>query len=483
MFNVRLGKESGAATSKAYLRPLVTSHLTAIYTMADALTILFSLYLSLFNSPQDVRTHDVVTLGYVSSTLVFVLVASRHGLYRSWRVTPMLTELRQVLTAWAITSAVLSLGAFLGGYAQFVADTPALAMWLVVTPVVLSLQRIVVRYAFRIVRIAGRNYRTVAVVGNTAASERIIDTINRSSWMGLRLHGVYDDRREPRDDTATRSRSQGSFDELLEAARAGEVDVVYLALPLRAVERIRTQIMKLMDTTASVYLMPDFFEFGLMESQLTYFGDLPMLTVSESPFNGVEGWTKRASDIVIASVILMLIALPMLFIAIGIKATSPGPVLFKQRRFGLNGKPIEVWKFRSMKVIEDGQNVFTQATRNDSRVTPFGAWLRRTSLDELPQFINVLQGSMSVVGPRPHPVALNESFRHLIPGYMLRHKVKPGITGWAQINGWRGETDTTEKMAKRIEYDIEYVRRWSLAFDLKIIALTALHITHDEHAY
>jgi putative colanic acid biosynthesis UDP-glucose lipid carrier transferase len=483
MVNIKLGKGVAGSSGRAYLRPLVTSHLTALYTVCDGMTILVAMYLSFVLTGASERGSDTITLAYVSGALLFVIIGSRHGLYRSWRVTPMITELRLVLTAWSITSAFLSLGALLGGYAQYVASHPSLVVWLVLTPVTLSMQRVVVRHVFRALRMAGRNYRTAAVVGNTVAAERIIETINCSSWMGLRLHGLYDDRSTPREPTSASGLQVGNFDDLLAAAHRSEVDVIYLALPLRAVERIRGQIMKLMDTTASVYLVPDFLEFGLMESQIAYFGDLPTLTVSESPFNGVEGWSKRACDIVLSSLILLAISIPMLIIAAGVKLTSPGPVLFKQQRYGLNGKSIEVWKFRSMSASREDEQVFRQATRNDSRVTPFGQFLRRTSLDELPQFINVLQGHMSIVGPRPHPVALNESFRSLIPGYMLRHKVKPGITGWAQINGWRGETDTLEKMSKRIEFDIEYVRRWSLLFDLRIIFLTVFRVLNDRHAY
>ncbi|SDX51503.1 putative colanic acid biosysnthesis UDP-glucose lipid carrier transferase [Pseudomonas syringae] len=180
---------------------------------------------------------------------------------------------------------------------------------------------------------------------------------------------------------------------------------------------------------------------------------------------------KRAEDIVLSSLILLLIALPLLLIAIAIKLTSPGPVLFRQRRYGLDGRSIMVWKFRSMSVQENG-DVVHQATRNDARVTPLGGFLRRTSLDELPQFFNVLYGDMSIVGPRPHAVAHNEQYRKQVSGYMLRHKVKPGITGWAQINGWRGETDTLDKMRMRIEFDLEYIERWSIWLDLKIILLT-----------
>jgi putative colanic acid biosynthesis UDP-glucose lipid carrier transferase len=201
---------------------------------------------------------------------------------------------------------------------------------------------------------------------------------------------------------------------------------------------------------------------------IDHVGGLPVLAVCETPFYGVNGMVKRISDLVLATLILILISPLLAAIAIAVKATSPGPAIFRQRRYGLDGREIVVYKFRSMTVAEDG-DVVRQATRNDSRVTRFGAFLRRTSLDELPQFINVLQGRMSIVGPRPHAVAHNEMYRKLIRSYMIRHKVRPGITGWAQVNGLRGETDTVEKMKARIEYDLDYLRHWSLKLDLAII--------------
>ena len=207
-----------------------------------------------------------------------------------------------------------------------------------------------------------------------------------------------------------------------------------------------------------------------------------LLSIYDTPLNGLGQWLKRLEDLVLGSIILAMISLPMLAIAIGIKLTSRGPVLFKQDRYGLDGQKIKVWKFRSMRTMENGAKV-TQATKGDPRITPFGAFLRRTSLDELPQFFNVLQGSMSIVGPRPHAVAHNEEYRQLISGYMLRHKVKPGITGWAQINGWRGETDTLDKMAKRIEFDLAYIRNWSLLFDLKIVYWTIFRGFVGSNAY
>jgi putative colanic acid biosynthesis UDP-glucose lipid carrier transferase len=204
--------------------------------------------------------------------------------------------------------------------------------------------------------------------------------------------------------------------------------------------------------------------------------------VCETPFTGFSGIAKRASDIVLSTLILIMLTPIMLGLAIGVKRSSPGPIIFKQRRYGLDGKEILVYKFRSMTTTDNGA-VVKQSTKNDQRITPFGAFIRRTSLDELPQFINVLQGRMSIVGPRPHAVAHNETYRKLIKGYMVRHKVKPGITGWAQVNGYRGETETVDKMEKRIEYDLEYLRNWSLSLDLWIIIKTALLVVKDRNAY
>jgi len=209
---------------------------------------------------------------------------------------------------------------------------------------------------------------------------------------------------------------------------------------------------------------------------------MPAVSIYENPVSGLRGVVKRFEDIFLSLIILFIIALPMLFIAITIKLTSRGPILFRQIRYGLGGKPIKVWKFRSMKASKDGDE-FLQAIKNDPRITRFGAFLRKTSLDELPQFFNVLSGSMSIVGPRPHAVAHNEAYRNIIRGYMLRHKTKPGITGWAQVNGFRGETDSLDKMRNRVMYDIDYIRKWSVLFDLKIILLTVVKGFIGKNAY
>jgi putative colanic acid biosynthesis UDP-glucose lipid carrier transferase len=246
--------------------------------------------------------------------------------------------------------------------------------------------------------------------------------------------------------------------------------------------RIKNLLDSLKDTTASVYFVPDMFVTDLIQGRTDSVCGLPVISVCETPFRGPAGLLKRVSDMVLASLILILLAPLMLIIAVAVKLGSPGPVIFKQRRYGLDGEQILVYKFRSMTVTEDGSRI-EQARKNDARVTRLGAILRRTSLDELPQFINVLQGRMSIVGPRPHAIAHNELYRPLIKSYMVRHKVKPGITGWAQVNGFRGETDSLEKMEARIRCDLDYLRNWSLRLDLYIIYRTIRLVFKDAAAY
>jgi putative colanic acid biosynthesis UDP-glucose lipid carrier transferase len=300
--------------------------------------------------------------------------------------------------------------------------------------------------------------------------------------MGLVFKGYYDDRSTDRIPPETLARLAGNSSTLLAQARAGEIDIVYIALPLHAEKRIVDLVDALADTTASVYILPDSLLFGLAHARWVNMDGMPVVSVFETPFYGVDGWVKRIEDIVLGSLIMAAIALPMLVIALAVKLSSPGPAIFKQRRYGLNGEVLYVWKFRSMTVCEDGVDVL-QAKQGDPRTTRLGAFLRRTSLDELPQFINVLQGTMSVVGPRPHAVAHNEEYRNLIHGYMLRHKVKPGITGLAQVNGWRGETDTLDKMQKRVVCDLEYIQKWSLWLDLKIVWMTIAGGFKGKNAY
>ncbi len=327
---------------------------------------------------------------------------------------------------------------------------------------------------------AGHHQRAV-IVGASHAGLAVADRLQRSRRAGKRLLGFFDDRHAGRH---ARSGIQhlGPIRELADYVRGHDVDVIYIALPMSSQPRILQLLDELRDTTVSIYFVPDFFMTDLIQARLDDLGGLPVVAVCESPFTGVNGVFKQAFDFVVAALILTLISPLLVAIAIAVKLTSPGPVLFRQHRYGLDGERILVYKFRSMTVCENGDSV-TQARANDVRVTPLGAFLRRTSLDELPQFINVLQGRMSVVGPRPHAVAHNETYRKLIKGYMVRHKVRPGITGWAQVNGCRGETETLDKMKRRVDYDLEYLRSWSFLLDVRIILRTIGLMRKDPNAY
>jgi putative colanic acid biosysnthesis UDP-glucose lipid carrier transferase len=273
-----------------------------------------------------------------------------------------------------------------------------------------------------------------------------------------------------------------SASDFADFVRTHAISRVYLALPISTAPRIEELLKELRDTTASVYFVPNIFAFDLVQARCVEINGMPAFSICDSPLQGMNGFWKRVFDVFLAAIALFLTLPVLLALALAIKKSSPGPVLFKQRRYGLNGEEILVYKFRSMTVCENG-SVVAQATRQDSRVTPLGAFLRRTSLDELPQIFNVLEGNMSFVGPRPHAVAHNEEYRKLINGYMIRHKVRPGITGWAQINGLRGETSTLDKMHRRVQYDLDYLKNWSLWLDVKIITRTALTVLQDSSAY
>ncbi len=331
----------------------------------------------------------------------------------------------------------------------------------------------------------GERSRAV-IVGLSDLSRKLTHHFKQNPLLRVGCIGFFDDRWSERSQEDGQNQPEivlGKIASAAEFVKTYNVQHIYIALPLSAQPRIMALMDDLRDTTASIYFVPpDIISFDLIQASISTINGIPIVTVCESPFLGINSIVKRISDVALSLSILLLIAPLMLLIAIGVKLSSRGPVLFKQRRYGLDGKDIVIYKFRSMTVMEDDEQI-NQATRNDPRTTRFGSFLRKTSLDELPQFINVLQGRMSVVGPRPHAVSHNEMYRSLIKGYMVRHKVKPGITGWAQVNGFRGETETLEKMQARIDYDLDYLRNWSLSLDLLIIFRTISVIVKDKNAY
>jgi len=373
---------------------------------------------------------------------------------------------REVLTGWIlIVGMLVMLGWATRTLNSF--DERVIVTWIAVTPVAMFAAHMLVPVLLPRVLAAEGIQRMAVIAGAGPLGQKLAQQIESTPFLGIKVAGFFDDRSAERLGMGER-KSLGSVDQLAEYAKKNRVDMIYVTLPMASQPRIMKLLDELHDTTASVYFVPDIFIFDLIQGRMDTIGGIPVLAVCETPFCGMNGLVKRASDIVLASLILLLISPVLLAVAAGVKLTSPGPALFRQRRYGLDGREIVVYKFRSMTVAEDGA-VVKQATKNDTRVTPFGAFLRRTSLDELPQFINVLQGRMSIVGPRPHAVAHNEMYRKLVKSYMVRHKVRPGITGWAQVNGLRGETETVDKMKARIEYDLDYLRHWSLRLDLHII--------------
>ena len=398
-----------------------------------------------------------------------------------WPEVSLRTFWNEVVMPWFFLSGLILLFGYSTGYLDFFKPDLVMA-WMLITPVAMfGSHRIVRKLLPRLLLLEGGRRRAI-IVGAGHLGTELRGRFANDRALGVDVIGFFDDRGMERTELADPKKHLGRLMELPGFVNLNGVDLVYITLPMASQPRTLSLLDALRDTTASVYFVPDIFVSDLIQARVDHIHGMPVVALTESPTLGVSGIGKRISDVVIASLILLMIWPLLLVLAVGVKLSSPGPVIFKQRRYGLDGQEILVYKFRSMNVCEDGGTI-NQASRRDPRITRFGAFIRRTSLDELPQFVNVLQGRMSIVGPRPHAVAHNEQYRKLIKGYMLRHKVKPGITGWAQVNGLRGETQTLDKMRARIQYDIDYMRNWSLMFDLMIIFKTLAVVWRDRNAY
>lgn len=450
-----------------------------LYRLSDIFFIILTLYIA-----TELYTKSFNSNYQIAGALAivcFLLAAESCNLYRSWRINTFHEHAMVTLLPWTLTAFILiTVGYFTKTSTDF--SRVVIGIWLSVTPCVLVSWRFALRLT--VIQLCRWGYDTqkAAIIGVTESGIALARELTLKESPGIVLEGFYDERFEDRIPHKLNAPLCGTVIDALEKARNGELQHIYIAMPLCAKGRISTFLEQFSDTTANTYLIPDFFSYNLLYSRWGHVGKIQILSVFDTPFNGLTAWVKRAEDIVLSSIILVLVSPLLIAIAFGVKWSSPGPVLFKQDRYGLDGKKFKVWKFRSMSTADNGY-IVKQATRNDPRVTPFGMFLRRTSLDELPQFINVLQGTMSIVGPRPHAVAHNEEYRAIVERYMLRHKVKPGITGWAQINGYRGEIDTLDKMETRVKFDLAYIQRWSLAMDIKIIYLTIIRGFTDKMAY
>jgi len=456
--------------------------INAIARLADS-GIIFLTFLSIINLLA-VKWIPLYLPVVLISVVLFNFFAESQDAYRSWRGTGIRAEVSAVLFSWLMTVFILFLlDSLLFKTGLYYA--PIIRAWIVIVPIQLIAWHGAVRVTLSYIRSKGHNTRQVAIVGATPLGSRLKESFQNMDWSGLKFIGYYDDRVDISTDRRLTGKDVeviGGMEQLIRDCKRGAVDAVYITISMSAEKRIKTITERLADSTASVYFVPDMFTFNLLNSRWVDYQGVTAISIYETPFAGLDSLLKRIEDIVLSIIILTLIAPIMLVIALIIKLTSPGPVLFRQTRYGVDGGKIKVWKFRSMTTQDNGDHI-QQAKKGDARITPFGAFIRKTSLDELPQFFNALKGTMSIVGPRPHAVAHNEEYREKIQGYMLRHKVKPGITGLAQIKGFRGETDTLDKMEGRVHYDLKYIQTWTIGLDLKIIFLTIFKGFVNKNAY
>ena len=388
--------------------------------------------------------------------------------------------LLEITARWLTLVALIAAVVHLAGLTPTL-DYGLLLTWFAVTPAVLFVGQWGARQWLTRLLLRRMPQRAV-IVGVTELGARLETALRSDTLLRTDIVGYFEDRAGSRLTADVHAPVLGNCASLAQFVTHHKVDQVFITLPMSRDARIVAMLEALHDCTASIYFVPDIFAFNLIQARFDILGGVPVVAVRETPFYGAAWLVKRMSDVAIAGAALLLLAPLLAVVALAIRFDSPGPVFFRQKRYGLDGREILVLKFRSMSVVEDGKEAFHAATRGDSRITRVGALLRRTSIDELPQLFNVLEGSMSIVGPRPHAVAMNEQYRREIPSYMVRHKVKPGITGWAQVNGYRGGDDL-DSMRKRIELDLAYLRHWSLWLDLRILFKTIAVVLTDRHAY
>ena len=453
-----------------YSAPQSVTSLVAAF-LEPSITVLTFLLATLYSDERVDRPALTLCL------LVFALTFPGRNRFRD----NLIAAAVDIATSWVTLVGILALCGYATRSLHYFEDD-VLIEWMIVTPV---LQWLAVWLGSLLVRrLAARPEarRAAIVVGGGGLGVKVARALTESGDQGVDFAGYFDDRTDDRLHTDAVAQRRGGLKDVAAFITEHAIREVYITLPLGSQPRIVALLEEVQGTTASLFFVPDVFGISIIQGRLQDMNGVPVVGICETPFTGTNELVKRLSDIVLAIIIIVIISPVLLAIAVGVKLTSPGPVIFKQRRNGLDGGEIVVYKFRSM-TSQDNGPVVRQATKHDPRITRFGAFIRRTSLDELPQFLNVLQGRMSIVGPRPHAVAHNEEYRQLIKAYMVRHKVKPGITGWAQVNGHRGETDTIEKMQARVEYDLEYLRNWSLGLDLQIIVRTIRLVFFDRHAY
>jgi len=456
--------------------------LSIVSRLIDVVCVLLGALVAYFIKFQDLVLPPQYQIAILLGILLTLIVFSSSGIYTSWRGKRWLHQARIVTMTWVAVVITLIILAFLTKTSAEI-SRQWMAMWTVFAWMFLLGFRLAFYRFIHYMRGRGWNHKRILIVGTGELASSVHRNILEASWTGLDVVAFVDDAQEFKGEKIAGTKVIHGIKQLSDIVARANINEVWLALPLRDEDRMRKILDVLKHSTVNIRFVPGIFGFRLFNHAITEVAGLPVIDLNSSPIVGVNGFIKMLEDKVLALAILLIVSPVLLLIAIGIKVTSKGPVVFKQVRQGWDGKPMKIYKFRTMYVHCEEDGCVTQASRDDARITPFGSFLRRTSLDELPQFFNVLQGRMSIVGPRPHVIEHSDQFKEHIEAYMLRHKVKPGITGWAQIHGWRGRTDTLEKMKRRVEYDLYYIENWSLWLDLKIIFFSLFSGFVHKNAY
>lgn len=467
---------------ESYLKGLQPLLLPLNDLFATVLTSLAAYFLSLYLplGPKGWPWPDIYGYAVLVAMLLQPLIFHAFNLYRAWRGERAISELIKVLSAWAC----LFLALFL--LAGLIKTTAAYSrqwvlLWASLGAVWLIVSRILLRRGLRTLRERGFDEKRILLAGDPDMLTAIAAILVGQPEWGFRLVG-YCTNEPVQNPVLAKSGYLGNL-RFLRMLRADDIDQIWLAFKQENISDLRAALSSLRDTTATVRVAPDLFSLALQTVQPVHVGPITLFELNRTPLEGLNGLVKRVEDLVLASLALMLATPLMLMIALGIRVTSPGPVLFQQSRHGWHGRPFSIYKFRTMHLHQEKPGQITQARPNDERIFPLGKWLRRTSLDELPQLFNVLRGSMSLVGPRPHAQEHNYYFREQIGYFMWRHSIKPGMTGWAQIHGLRGETPSLDLMQRRLEYDLYYIHHWTLWLDIEILILTVLKGFTGDRAY
>jgi putative colanic acid biosynthesis UDP-glucose lipid carrier transferase len=469
-----------AGDNRAMAKPLLKPHASLFAALLRALdpaaalaagAAAFVLY-----RPSVVSTEPYLLFAAVGAISIVALFPA-FGLYGPQRGTSLADELRNLLLAWLVIAA-LAAGALFATKSGEEFSRVWVVAWLAGGFATTAVMRVVLRVGLRALRSRGRNLRHIAIVGAGALGARVAARLADAAWAGFNVTAFYDDDATKHGTQVAGRMVAGRPERLTADIASGTIDQVWIALPLRAEARVREILTLLREHAVEIRFVPDIFGFHLLNHSLTEVAGLPVLSLTATPMAGSARLVKALEDYALGAVVFAL-ALPMMaLIALGIKLTSPGPVLYRQVRVTWNGEHFEMLKFRTMPVDAERASGPVWLRRDEARATPLGALLRRLSLDELPQLANVLRGDMSLVGPRPERPEFVEQFRREIPGYMQKHLVKAGITGWAQVNDLRGDTD----LARRIQYDLYYIDHWSVWFDLRILMLTLWHILTSRNA-